>query len=178
VIGLETSKYISPDTIKKGAASMKRNKTIFSWLIIATCMAVACCSLSAARAETDEQKKERAQFRDDVDKQLEEMGMPLFTGIAWQKATQAEKVAFVWGICHVITIEKMLAEKLPSLKVQNFSAKAAEGLAGAKINDIVLAVDGFYAAHPAQLDVPVVRVIWDAQIKPKLKTGIAGHPLQ
>jgi hypothetical protein len=157
---------------------MKRKKTIFRRLVIAVCMAVACCSLSAARAETEEQKKEKAQFSADVDKQLDEMGMPLLTGIAWQKATQAEKIGFVWGICHVITIEKILAEKLPSLKVQNFSAKAAEGLAGAKINDIVLAVDGYYAANPTQLDVPVIRVIWDTLVKPQLKTGIAGHPLQ
>ena len=28
------------------------------------------------------------------------MGMPLLTGIEWQKATQSEKVAFVWGVCH------------------------------------------------------------------------------
>ncbi len=157
---------------------MKRKKTIVSFLVIAVCAAVACCALSSARAETEEQKKEKTQFRDDVDKQLAEMGMPLLTGIEWQKATQAEKVSFVWGICHVITIEQMLMEKFPSLKVQNFSAKAAEGLAGAKLNDIVLAADGYYAANPAKLDVPVIRVIWDALIKPKLKTGIAGHPLQ
>ncbi len=157
---------------------MQRKKTIFSWLVIAVCVAVTCCALSAARAETEEQKKEKAQLRDDVDKQLKEMGMPLLTGIEWQKAVQAEKVGFVWGICHVITIEQMLMEKFPSLKVQNFSAKAAEGLAGAKLNDIVLAVDGYYAANPANLDAPVIRVIWDVLIKPKLKTGIAGNPLQ
>jgi hypothetical protein len=157
---------------------MKRKKMIFSSLGIAICVAVACCALSAARAETEEQTKEKAQLRDDVDRQLKEMGMPLLTGIEWQKAAQAEKVGFVWGICHVITIEQMLMEKFPSLKVQNFSAKAAEGLAGTKLNDIVHAVDGYYAANPAKLDVPAIRVIWDALIKPRLATGIAGNPLQ
>jgi hypothetical protein len=51
-------------------------------------------------------------------------------------------------------------------------------MAGMKINDIVRTVDDFYTASPAQMGKPVIGVIWDAIVKPKLKTGIAGHPLQ
>lgn len=61
------------------------------------------------------------------------MGMQLLTGDIWQQAPPDDKVAFVWGVCHVITLENALMKKLPSLKVDNFSAKAAEGLAGGAI---------------------------------------------
>jgi hypothetical protein len=145
-------------------------------------MAVAVFSSVVARAENEQQKQERTRLKqevkEEVKQQIKEMGMPLFTGDIWQQAPQDDKVAFVWGICHVVTLEKALMEKLPSLKVKNFSAKAAEGLTGLKINDIVNAVDECYASDPAKIDVPVVKVIWDELIKPKLKTGIAGYPLQ
>lgn len=133
-------------------------------------------------AETDQQQQEREQLRqelkEEVKKQIEGMGMQLLTGNIWQQAPPDDKVAFVWGLCHVITLEQALMQKLPSLKVENFSAKAAEGLAGLKINDIVDALDEYYASNPAKIDLPVVKVIWDQLILPKLKTGIAGYPLQ
>jgi hypothetical protein len=87
-------------------------------------------------------------------------------------------VAFVWGFCHVVTIEQGLMETFPQLKVENFSAKVVEGMAGMKMKDIVRKVDEFYAVNPTQLDIAVVRVIWGEVIKPNLKTGVAGRPLQ
>ncbi len=36
----------------------------------------------------------------------------------------------------------------PQLKVDNFSAKAVEGMTGVKMNDIVRKVDEYYAANP------------------------------
>jgi len=47
------------------------------------------------------------------------------------------------------------------LKVENFSAKVAEGMAGVPINDIVRKIDEYYAANPTQMDTPVVMVMWD-----------------
>jgi hypothetical protein len=105
------------------------------------------------------------------------MGVKLLTGTIWQKATQDEKVAFVWGFCHVVTIEQGLMETFPQLKVENFSAKVVEGMAGMKMNNIVRKVDEYYAANSSQIEAPVVRVIWDTVIKPNLKTGVAGRPL-
>jgi len=157
---------------------MKKRGMIYGVWVVALCVAVSGLALCVVQAETEQQKQERAQVKADVNKQLEEMGMPLLTGIEWQKATQSEKVAFVWGVCHVVTIEQILAQKFPSLKAEDFSAKVAEGMSGLKINDIVAAVDEYYAANPSQLGKPAIGVMWDKMIKPKLKTGIAGHPLQ
>jgi hypothetical protein len=129
---------------------------------------------TALASETEEQKK----VKENVSKQFSDMGMKLLTGTIWQKATQDEKVAFVWGFCHVVTIEQGLMETFPQLKVENFSAKVVEGMAGTKMKDIVLKVDEYYAANPTQIEVSVVRVMWDMVIKPNLKTGVAGRPLQ
>ena len=109
---------------------------------------------------------------------IEGFSAPLLNGDLWQGMDQNSKVAFIWGAGHVVAIEKELAARYPELKVENFSAKVAEGIVGVPMNDVVVHVDAFYKANPDKLDVPVMRVIWDTLIKPKLKRGIAGRPLQ
>ena len=156
---------------------MRNRQLIKAGMVMALCVLLASVTPLMAQEQTAQQQQ-RAQVKEDVNKGLEEMGMPICTGTEWQKATQTEKVAFVWGVCHVVTIEKILAQKFPSLKAEDFSSKVSEGMAGMKINDIVRTVDEFYAANQAQMGKPVIGVIWDAIVKPKLKTGIAGHPLK
>lgn len=161
---------------------MTNRKMTYGKIVLGICMIVASCLSGFLRAEAAEQKQERQELKQEVKKevkqQMEEMGMQLLTGDIWQQALPDDKVAFVWGVCHVITLENALMKKLPSLKVDNFSAKAAEGLAGLKINDIVKAVDDYYVANPTKLETPVVKVLWEKLIVPKLKTGITGYPLQ
>jgi hypothetical protein len=154
-----------------------RNGQLIRGVVAVLCVLLASVTPLLAGVPTEQQQK-RAQVNEGVNKQLEEMGMPICTGIEWQKATQTEKVAFVWGVCHVVTIERILAQKFPSLKAEDFSSKVSEGMAGMKINDIVRTVDEYYAANQAQMGEPVMGVIWDAIVKPKLKTGIAGNPLK
>lgn len=158
-------------------AAMKSPKLFLTLFVTITFLASAIV-LAATDQQQQEEEHLRKEVKEEIKKQFEETGMPMLTGSIWQNASRENKVAFVWGICHVITVEKALVEKLPSLKVENFSAKASEGLAGLKINDIVSGVDEHYRANPSRIEVPVVQVIWDALIKPRLQTGIAGHPLQ
>jgi len=166
----------------KGETNMKKQIWVVLRLIVIMVIVTIPFTVGVSQAETDQQKKEAQQLRQDVQqqvtKQIGEMGMPILTGTTWQQSPQDDKVSFVWGFCHVVAIEDALMQKLPSLKVENFSAKVTEGLAGLKINDIVRTVDEYYAANPSKLDVPVVRVIWDTMVKPKLKTNIGGYPLQ
>ena len=157
---------------------MKKRKMIYAVIIVMLCMGITGFVLCGARAETDQEKQQREQLRGDVTKQLEEMGMQVLTGSGWQKATQGEKLSFVWGFCHAVAIEHALMQQVPALKAENFSAKVVEGMVGVKMDDVVRTVDEYYAANSSKLDVPVVKVIWDTLIKPKLKTGIAGRPLK
>ena len=111
--------------------------------------------------------------------------MPLCKGVQWQKMDANAKVAFIWGAAHVILIENVLMQEIPELRRENFSAKVVEARrarvsAGTAmtINQMISAIDQYYKEHPDQLEVPVMRVIWDVGVKPNLKTGIAGAPLK
>ncbi len=114
-----------------------------------------------------------------VQKELEgTLGMPVLKGDVWQKMTPDSKVAFIWGVGHVVAIEQHLREKYPELKVQNFCSKAAEGMADIPMNEVVARIDNFYNSNPDELEKPVMSVLWATSIKPNIKTGIAGRPLK
>ncbi len=103
----------------------------------------------------------------------------LLRGDVWQSMNQDEKVAFLWGAGQVVRVENEIMAAMPQLKVENFSAKVAEGLSN-KItaNNLIKNIDNYYNAHPEKNSMPVMLVIWDTTIKPNLKTGIGGRPLQ
>jgi hypothetical protein len=114
-----------------------------------------------------------------------EQYMPLLKGEQWQKMDSNAKVAFIWGAAHVVLIEKILMEEAPELRKENFSAKvveaqAARNAAGIRltINQVVDKIDQYYKDYPNKLETPVMGVVWNAGIKPYLKTGIAGRPLK
>lgn len=109
---------------------------------------------------------------------LSQSDVAVLKGDLWTTANRDSKVAFVWGMCSMIEAERIAMEMIPEIKVRNISAVAAEGLKNVSLNDIVRAVDDYYRANPAKLDVPVLRIIWDTMIVPKVQTGVAGRPLQ
>ena len=111
--------------------------------------------------------------------------MPLLKGEQWQKFDSNAKVAFIWGVAHVVLIEKILMEEIPELRRENFSAKVVEARAvrikagmAMTINEVISGIDQYYKEHPDQLETPVMTVIWNVGVKPYLKTGIAGRPLK
>ena len=119
-----------------------------------------------------------------VGKEMEKY-MPLLKGEQWQKMDSNAKVAFIWGAAHVVLIEKVLMEEIPELRKENFAAKvveaqAARNAAGIRltINQVVDKIDQYYKDRPDKLETPVMAVVWNAGIKPYLKTGIAGRPLK
>ena len=102
----------------------------------------------------------------------------LLRGDVWQTMEPDEKVAFLWGAGQVVLVENELMTQIPELKVENFSAKVVEGRANnMSLNELIAQIDTFYDLHPEKNSMPVIHVIWDTAIKPYLKTGIAGRPL-
>lgn len=102
----------------------------------------------------------------------------LITGDIWVTMSQDQKVAYIWGAGDVVDIEQELVARYPELKQEDFSAKVVEGMADISKNDIIAKVDAWYRANPDSIKHSVLRVIWDLMIKPNIKTGIAGRPLQ
>ena len=108
----------------------------------------------------------------------EEIKAPLLDGLTWVKMSQDQKAAYIWGAGDIIDLEQEIMEIHPELKRDSFVTKAVEGIGDVKINDIVINVDTYYRENPNKANLSVIRVIWDTMIKPHLKTGIAGKPLQ
>lgn len=102
--------------------------------------------------------------------------MPLLTGETWQKMTLDEKVAFVWGMGHVATMERETAELYPELKKRSFASKLCSGIAGIPMNRIVNDIDGFYKDNPGKTAEPVIKVMWDKYVTPGMKTGVTDLP--
>jgi hypothetical protein len=125
-----------------------------AWIILAAAM----CLIMAGPVAADESK--------------------LLRGDVWQIMSDDEKVAFLWGATQVVVVEQALMDHMPELKVENFSAKVVEGAADRTMNETVSIIDNFYAANPDKIEVSVMRVIWDEMIKPNIKTGIGGRPLE
>ena len=111
----------------------------------------------------------------DLSKELKEM--PVLTGEVWQTLQPDTKVAFIWGVGHVVTIEENVIQRHPELKRQGFTGKLAEGLRGVPMNTIIQVIDNYYRNNPDDLDLPVMRVVWAELVRPKLKSGIGDRPL-
>ncbi len=155
---------------------MKRPKMIQICLVFLLCIGVAVWATHALSQE----RKDAATMQKEMEKY-----MPLLKGEQWLKMDSNAKVAFIWGAAHVVLIEKILMEEAPELRKENFSAKvveaqAARNAAGIRltINQVVDKIDQYYKDYPNKLETPVMGVVWNAGIKPYLKTGIAGRPLK
>jgi hypothetical protein len=153
---------------------MKRPKLIQICFLFLLCMVVVSwTTLASGQPKPGEVAKEAEKY------------MPLCTGVYWQKMVPDAKVAFIWGAAHVILIEAVLMQEMPQLKVQSFSAKVVEARQARKaagtamtINQIISAIDQYYKDHPKDLELPVLRVIWEVGVKPNLKTGLGGQPIK
>jgi len=108
----------------------------------------------------------------------EQVKAPLLTGRTWINMSQDQKTAYIWGAGDIIDLEQELMEIYPELKRDSFVMKSVEGIGDVSINDIASTVDSFYSKNPDQVNLSVIRVIWDTMIKPNIKTGIAGKPLK
>jgi len=122
-----------------------------------------------------EQKTDRKAIEKGLD---ESLGMPVLKGDLWQKMTQDEKVAFIWGFGHVVSIEHYLMEKYPELKRDSFVEKVVEGMDNTPMNEVVARVNRYYEMHTDDIGKPGTSVLWDTMIRPNIKTGIAGQTLK
>ncbi|OPX97756.1 MAG: hypothetical protein A4E62_00674 [Syntrophorhabdus sp. PtaU1.Bin002] len=158
---------------------MKKQNVLGICLAVVFLLGFMACSFNVLAAEkSPEQKAEQKADRKGLEQGLEDsLGMPVLKGDLWQKMTHDSKVAFVWGFGHVVSIEYYMMEKFPELKRDSYVSKVVEGMANTPMNEVVDRVTRHYDMHPDQIEMPVTSVLWDTMIKPNIKTGIAGRPL-
>jgi hypothetical protein len=108
-----------------------------------------------------------------------ESEMPVLKGETWMVMDENAKIAFIWGVGHVVVIEEVLMEKYPEQKRDTFVTKVVEASdsSPATMAQVAAAIDKFYTENPDKLDTPVMAVIWETMVKPNISSGIAGQPL-
>jgi len=108
------------------------------------------------------------------------MGNPVdqFTGAVWEKTTESNKTAFLFGVESAITVEYFVnakvaekaakAGKRPVYTLSPFERGWMKAFKDVKRAEIIKMVDEWYAANPKSLDRPVLSIIWYELIAPRL----------
>lgn len=101
-----------------------------------------------------------------------------FTGKIWVNTTESDKAAFLFGVDSAVTVEYFVnaqlaakaakAGKKPVYTLSPFEKGWMEAFAKVSRADAIKMVDEWYAAHPKDLDRPVMSVIWYELIAPRL----------
>lgn len=115
---------------------------------------------------------------------------PILTGEIWQKSSQEEKRAFFFGVDTVVAIDYSINKKLRERdeNAQDQQHKGAQNQQRGKRHsvispfergwrkalrdvprkEVIAQVDAWYETHPLELNKPVMRVVWEEIIKPRL----------
>lgn len=102
-----------------------------------------------------------------------------FTGVLWQHSTETEKLAFLFGVESAIAVEHFVnAEiteeavkegKKPVYTLSPFEKGWMQAFKDVPREELARQVDAWYAAHPDQLQRPVMAVIWYEVIVHRLR---------
>lgn len=99
----------------------QRTSKVYIAVAILVCV-ISCWSLNVLGAES---RGEAA-----VQKELEkDIGMPTLDGDLWQKMTNDDKIAFVWGFWSVVSIEYYIMDKYPDFQKGELLGESHRGLA-------------------------------------------------
>ena len=88
----------------------------------------------------------------------EDRPMPVVTGEHWMKSTPQERKAFLVGAATIIELEQEVQGDNPPKKTT--IDVWCKGLSPYTFDQMVTAIDQWYAANPDKISRPVVEVMW------------------
>ncbi|NMQ27887.1 hypothetical protein E4Q23_09020 [Candidatus Accumulibacter phosphatis] len=94
--------------------------------------------------------------------------VPLVTGTHWTTSAPEVKKAYLVGLSNAILVDVAYQADNPKATMSDFSPKVAKGMKGQTLDTTLAALDNWYAAHPDQLQRPVVETIWFELVVPGL----------
>lgn len=94
--------------------------------------------------------------------------VPLITGEHWTKSSEQLKKVYLIGIANVIQVERAYHGTTPPSDAQSVVPRFAMGLKGHTLDSVRQGLDSWYAAHPDQLQRPVIETIWFEMVVPGL----------
>jgi hypothetical protein len=92
----------------------------------------------------------------------------LLDGKVWQQLSPDSKLAFVWGVTHVIEFERQLTNETWDTETPSFVPHFVKGMKGKTLNDVVIAVDNYYLVSTDRLGDPVMKAIVNTIVLPAL----------
>jgi hypothetical protein len=95
--------------------------------------------------------------------------VPLITGEHWTKSSEQLKKVYLIGIANVIQVETAYHAANPPSDGQSVVPRLAKGLKGHTLDSVRDGLDRWYAAHPDQLQRPVIETIWFEMVVPGLQ---------
>ncbi|WP_202126975.1 hypothetical protein [Cupriavidus sp. SW-Y-13] len=96
--------------------------------------------------------------------------VPLITGKQWTDSSEQTKKAYLVGIANVVQVDIAYHDGKPPPDGQSIVPRFARGLRGHSLDSVRQGVDRWYAAHPDQLQRPVIETIWFEMVIPGLQT--------
>jgi len=95
--------------------------------------------------------------------------IPLVTGEHWTKSSAEIKKAYLVGIANIVHIELAYEGANPASDTQSILPRMVKGLKGQTLDGVRDGLDKWYAAHPDQMQRPVIETIWFEMVVPGLK---------
>jgi hypothetical protein len=95
--------------------------------------------------------------------------IPLVTGEHWTKSSDELKKAYLIGMANVALVETAYSGSNPPADAQSLVPRMARGLKGHTLDSVRETLNKWYAAHPDQLQRPVIEIIWFEMVVPGLQ---------
>lgn len=96
--------------------------------------------------------------------------IPLITGKQWTESSDQMKKAYLVGIANVVQVDIAYHAGNAPPDTASIVPRFARGLKGHSLDTVRQGLDRWYAAHPDQLQRPVIETIWFEMVVP----GLAG----
>jgi len=95
--------------------------------------------------------------------------VPMVTGEHWVKSTEQLKRVYLIGIANAFQVESAYQGANAPSDAQSIVPRFARGLKGQTLDSVREALDRWYAAHPDQLQRPVIETLWFQMVVPGLQ---------
>lgn len=95
--------------------------------------------------------------------------VPLATGEHWTKSSEEMKKAYLIGVANIVNVEMAYEGANPASDAQSVLPRMVKGLKGQTLDTVREALNKWYAAHPDQMQRPVIETIWFEMVVPGLQ---------
>jgi hypothetical protein len=95
--------------------------------------------------------------------------IPLVTGEHWSKSSEEVKKAYLAGIANIVQVEMAYGAPNAAPDAQSIVPRMVKGLKAETLDSVRESLNKWYAAHPDQMQRPVIETIWFEMVVPGLK---------